>query len=349
MSSTGARLKAAPRILLVATAAALLLSSCATLSLRPFNPRSHGSVYAEWPPHRNAEEWWYVTGVLHGKGNALWLYQFTIFHQAKGLAQGYLMDLALTDYATGKHLFEEYATTSADKAYAKGDTIVFEGSSISLSRSRVSIVAHAKKMSFALSLVPEKPPVWQGDNGVEAMGVRSTPDQMSYYYSFTRLRTHGTISYSGPSGTRLTQNVRGSSWLDRQWGHFSESGWDWFSIRLFDGTDIMLYSFPKTGFREGTIVGPNGGSRRVGRYTYSTDTWQVHGKSRFGLKWTVDLPSIGKRYRLVALSKNDFNPNRVMEYWEGLCKVYDSEGKLVGYAVEETTDSAHPLDGNGNG
>lgn len=335
--------KPALRLGIMGIAAAVLFSSCATLSLRAFNPESHGTVYAEWPPHRNAEEWWYVTGVLHGTGNELWLYQFTIFHQAKALAQGYLLDLALTNYATGKHLFEEYATTDARKAYGKDGAIVFEDSSITLSRSGVSIIARGKKLSFNLDLVPEKPPVWQGDNGVEAMGFTSNPDQMSYYYSFTRLRTTGTISYGNGTGTRIRRRVHGSSWLDRQWGHFSESGWDWFSIRLFDGTDIMLYAFPKTGFREGTIIGPDGRSRRIPRYSYTTEAWQRHGKSRYGLRWTVDLPSAGKRYWIQALSKNDFNPNRVIEYWEGLCKVFDSAGKLVGYAVEETTASAHPI------
>lgn len=340
-------MRSALRVGVIGLASVLLLTSCATLSLRAFNPRSHGTVYAEWPPHQNAGEWWYVTGVLHGTGSTLWLYQFTIFHQAKGLAQGYLLDLALTNYTTGKHLFREEATTDSQMAYPKGDAIVFGENSITLSHSGVSIIARSKQMSFTLTLVPEKPPVWHGDNGVEAMGIPANPDQMSYYYSFTRLRTRGTITYDAPSGESVTKRVHGSSWLDRQWGHFSKSAWDWFSLRLFDGTDIMLYSFPKTGFRAGTIVGPKGGVRKLKQYVYTTNRWQVRGSSRYGLEWTIDIPEIHKRYRVEALSKNDFNPNRVMEYWEGLCKVYDEHGELVGYAVEETTASAHHVGGSG--
>ncbi len=332
------------RLVALLLAAAFVLSSCATLSLRPFNAHRHGSVYAEWPPHRNAGEWWYVTGRLQGPKGGLWLYQFTIFHQAKLFGQGYLLDLALTDYSTGQHLFEEYATTNPRKAYGKKNTIVFEGNSISLTHEGIDIHADGKKMQFNLKLRPEKPPVWQANDGVEAMGTPGQPNQMSYYYSFTRLATSGTISFVDPQGARIEKTVTGNSWLDRQWGTFSESGWDWFSIRLFDGNDVMLYAFPKTGFKEGTLAGPKGHATTFRDFSYSTEKWQTIGTSRYGLEWRVDLPVIGKKLRIAALSPNNYNPNRVIGYWEGLCKVYDQSGKLVGYAVEETTASAHPVE-----
>ena len=323
--------------------AIFVLSSCATLSLCPFNAHRHGNVYAEWSPHRNAGEWWYVTGRLQDPEGGLWLYQFTIFHQAKLLSQGYLLDLALTDYSTGEHLFEEYATTSSHKAYGDKNTIVFEGSTISLTREGITIHANGRKMSFDLRLHPQKPPVWQANNGVEAMGIPGEKNQMSYYYSFTRLKTIGTISFLDPKGKRVSKSVTGNSWLDRQWGTFNESSWDWFSIRLFDGNDIMLYAFPKTGFREGTLAGPRGQTTTFRDYSYTTKKWQTIGDSRFGLEWSVDLPVMGKELRIAALSPNNYNPNRVIPYWEGLCKVYDQSGTLVGYAVEETTASAHRI------
>lgn len=331
------------RLVALLFAAAFAFSSCATLSLRPFNVHHHGTVYAEWPPHRNAGEWWYVTGRLQDAKGTLWLYQFTIFHQAKLFGQGYLLDLALTDYSTGQHLFEESATTNPRKAYGHRNTIVFEGSTISLTHEGIDIHADGKKMQFELRLQPEKPPVWQANDGVEAMGIPGEKNQMSYYYSFTRLKTSGTISFLDRQGKRIEKSVTGNSWLDRQWGNFNESGWDWFSLRLFDGNDIMLYAFPKTGFREGTLAGPKGGTTTFRNYSYTTEKWQTIGGSRFGLEWSVDLPVIGKRLRVVALSPNNYNPNRVIGYWEGLCKVYDQSGALVGYAVEETTASAHRI------
>jgi predicted secreted hydrolase len=318
------------------------LSSCATLSLRPFNPNSHGGVYAEWVPHRDAGEWWYVTGRLEDGNKGLWLYQFTIFHEAHGLGQGYLLDLALSDYSTGQHLFEEYATTDSRKAFARNNTIVFENNTITLTHREITIHARGKRLAFDLTLIPRKPPVWQANNGVETMGRQGRSNRMSYYYSFTRLQTSGRISYVDSAGRRIARTVTGSSWLDRQWGNFSKSGWDWFSIRLFDGNDVMLYAFPSTGFKDGTVTGPKGRIRTFRDFSYRTDRRQTRNGSWYGLEWSMHIPILGRELRLVALSKNDFNPNRVMGYWEGLCKVYDSEGALVGYAVEETTASAHP-------
>ncbi len=338
----------AARFALLVLLSVSTLSSCATLALRAFNPHEHGTVYAEWPPHRDAGEWWYVTGVLHNGKGGLWLYQFTIFHQAKTLGQGYLLDLALSDYTTGRHIFEEQATTDSRKAYEKKGTLYFEKSSIALKGNRVLLFARGKRLEFNLSMTAEKPPVWQADNGVEAMGTPASRKQMSYYYSFTRLKTAGTVVYDDSTGSRVRVGVAGSSWLDRQWGNFSESGWDWFSIRLFDGTDVMLYAFPSTGFHEGTLNDSSGNVRTFRNFSYETRSWQTRGGSRYGLEWSVSLPNRGTTYKIVALSPNDFNPNRVISYWEGLCKVYDEKGKLVGYAVEETTAAAHPLGDGGS-
>jgi len=321
----------------------LILASCSTLSLRPFTPGRHGSVYVEWLPHRDSGEWWYVTGRLQDARGGLWLYQFTIFHQAKLLGQGYLLDLALTDYTTGRHYFEEFATTDSHKAYARDGSIVFDKSSITLSKKDLTIHAKGEKLAFDLTSIPEKPPVWQADDGVEAMGLPGEASQMSYYYSFTRLRTRGEISFTDASGAEVRESVSGNSWLDRQWGTFTESGWDWFSIRLFDGNDVMLYAFPPTGFREGTLADPQGKTTTFRDFAYTTDRWQTRGQSRYGLEWSLQLPVLGRELKIVALSRNDFNPNRVIAYWEGLCRVYDRSGMLVGYAVQETTADAHPL------
>lgn len=339
---------ASTRLLLLSLGVSILLSSCATLSFRPFDPHHHGSIRAEWAPHRNAGEWWYVTGRLQDSSGGLWLYQITVFHQAKLIGQGYLLDLALTDYATGQHIFEEYVTTDSGKAYSRGGSIVVENSSITLSTDEIRIDSVGNKLSFRFDLTPEKPPVWQADNGVEAMGRLGETNQMSYYYSFTRLKTSGSLSYIDESGIRVKKAVTGNSWLDRQWGTFTQSGWDWFSIRLLDGNDVMLYAFPSTGFHEGTLADPKGQATSFRDFSYTTDRWQTRGKSRYGLEWSVHLPILGKQLRIVALSKNDLNPNRVITYWEGLCKVYDSSGSLVGYAVQETTAAAHPIENTGS-
>lgn len=329
--------------LLTGLLVALMLSSCATLSLRPYNPRGHGSVYSEWAPHRGAGEWWYVTGVLGNRQQGLWLYQFTIFHEARLFGEGYLVDLALSNYSTGRRIFKEYSTSNARVGFVRGESIVVGKSSITLTHRNITLKAISSGLAFSFTMTPEKPPVWEANDGVVEMGQKDRSDQVSYYYSFTRLRTSGTLSYTDRSGKEVVRHLSGSSWLDRQWGDFTNSGWDWFSIRLFDGRDIMLYAFPATDLRQGTLIGRTGASRKLTQFTYRTNSWQTRLGSHYGLSWQIDLPSLGEEFRVVALSKDDFNANRVMPYWEGLCEVYNRSGALVGYAVEETTAAAHKL------
>ena len=59
----------------------------------------------------------------------------------------------------------------------------------------------------------------------------------TYYYSRTDLKTAGTVSISG-----VSQPVTGVSWMDHQWGEFTiaEIGWDWLSLNLDDGSDLMV-------------------------------------------------------------------------------------------------------------
>jgi predicted secreted hydrolase len=91
---------------------------------------------------------------------------------------------------------------------------------------------------FELELVPRKPPVLHGEAGLSRKGPR--PGQASYYYSYTRMATAGTLWIDGRA-----HPVRGTSWMDHEF--FSSDldpslvGWDWFSLQLDDGTELMLY------------------------------------------------------------------------------------------------------------
>ena len=68
----------------------------------------------------------------------------------------------------------------------------------------------------------------------------------SHYYSLTRMPTRGTIVGRWTSA----RTVIGTSWMDHEFGtsflEKSQTGWDWFSIQLDDGTDLMLYRLRST-------------------------------------------------------------------------------------------------------
>ena len=66
--------------------------------------------------------------------------------------------------------------------------------------------------------------------------------------------------------------VSGMSWFDHEFGSnqltANQAGWDWFSLRLSDGVDLMLYFLRRTdGSPEpassGTIVDSKGNTRHL--------------------------------------------------------------------------------------
>src|SRR3569623_2882678 len=59
-------------------------------------------------------------------------------------------------------------------------------------------------------LIAGKPQVLQGDRGLSRKG--SAPGNASYYYSYTRLPSQGTVRIGAESYA-----VNGTSWIDREW------------------------------------------------------------------------------------------------------------------------------------
>ena len=98
----------------------------------------------------------------------------------------------------------------------------------------------AKDGGLGLDLVlkPLKPPALHGQGGYSRKS--GTSDAASYYYSLPRLSTRGTIFVDG---RQLA--VTGESWMDHEFftGAMAPdlAGWDWFSLQLEDGWEVMLY------------------------------------------------------------------------------------------------------------
>ena len=86
-------------------------------------------------------------------------------------------------------------------------------------------------MLVDLRLVPRKPPVIEGVDGVSQKS--SGVGNASHYYSFTRLQTTGRLTMDGNAPVP----VHGESWFDHEWASNQlaqdQVGWNWFwfSIR----------------------------------------------------------------------------------------------------------------------
>ncbi len=130
-----------------------------------------------------------------------------------------------------------------------------------------------------LVLTDRKGPILQGDRGYSPKGPQ--PGNASYYYSLTRLETTGTVQVAD-----VVHPVEGWSWMDHEWstsGLAAEQvGWDWFSIQLDDGSELMAFQLRKEDgsidpFSSGTLITPDGSTRHLDRDDFEIrvdDTWR---------------------------------------------------------------------------
>ena len=204
-------------------------------------------------------------------------------------------------------------------------------------------------MAADLSTHPQKPLVFQGPGGISRKGAED--EAASFYYSFTRLATMGTLTIEG-----RTRSVRGVSWMDHEFStsqlQKDQVGWDWFALRLSDGRDLMLYvlrhSSGGADFRRGTIVSAAGEARflAAGEWSIrSTGTWESpHTGCRYPSGWALEVPAEDLELEIEPILQDQENVCRRsanLHYWEGAVRLLskgrtpDGEGyvELTGYGM----------------
>lgn len=139
-----------------------------------------------------------------------------------------------------------------------------------------------------------------------------------------------------------------------------QAGWDWVSVQLQDGREIMAY---RMRLRDGgtdpfsTLAWVD----RDGRVTHQPATefelvpiarWRsprTQADYPLGFRLRARDPSTGERveYAVVPLAKDQELPGRIgdVPYWEGACRVEDAKGREVGSAFIELTGYAGDLTG----
>lgn len=328
---------------------------------RPFRfPADHG------PHPRYRNEWWYFTGNLHARDGEHFGYQLTFFRFAlspqplpvKASAwrsnQLYLAHFAITDVEGARfHAFEHRSRAALAIAGSQAEpfAIWVDDWSARSEAGRFAPHLHARDGAFGvdLSLTAAKPVVLQGDRGLSQKGAQ--PGNASYYYSLTRLPTSGTITIDG-----RVLNVEGASWMDREWSTSAlepnQIGWDWFSLQLDDGRELMFYRMRHQDKAEsdphsaGILVAQDGSSTRLDH-----DAVQIEELSRWRSSHSdVSYPS---HWRLRVESADldlEIEPRLAdqelqlsVRYWEGAVRVRGRNGnkkisgegyvELVGYGA----------------
>ncbi len=131
----------------------------------------------------------------------------------------------------------------------------------------------------------------------------------------------------------------GSNQLDER-----QVGWDWFSLQLDDGREVMLYllrdAAGRTDFARGTVVSRAGEARYLTREAWTVHpggTWKSPSTgAAYPARWVVEIPGEGLRLEVVPEMADQENRGR-LSYWEGAVSVRDAGGSRVGRGYVELT------------
>ena len=310
-------------------------------------PKDHGAHSG----FRN--EWWYFTGNLHTEQGRHFGFQLVFFRTAlaPGEVKGespwrthhlWMAHFALTDTEAEQfHAFERFNREAIGLAGVEAEpfAVWLDEWSIRERGDHWLLVAAEAGVSLTLKLEPQHPPLLQGDAGLSQKSAKS--GNASYYYSIPRLRAEGEILLNGQH-----HRVSGLSWLDREWGTSALSeeqvGWDWFSLQLDDGSDLMFYRLRhKDGsinpYSAGSWSQPDGTLIKLTTDDVQLDIleqWTSPEGGRYPLHWRLQIPAHGLDLQITPVIDNQ-ELDLLIRYWEGAMDVAGTRNKKpiqgVGY------------------
>ncbi len=315
---------------------------------RAYEPRSFQFPADHGPHPEFRNEWWYVTGNLADASGRQFGYQLTLFRIALSPTppvadsawranQVYMGHFALTDVAEKRHhAFERFSRGAMGLAgaHATPFRVWLEDWELAGSESDafpMRVRARQDDIALDLTLKTAKPIVLQGDQGLSQKSAE--PGNASYYYSYTRLPTEGTVRFG-----EITFTVAGASWLDREWSTSAlgpeQSGWDWFALQLEDGRDVMFYRLRRKDgsvdpHSKGVLVAADGRTRLLG---WNEVELQPLGEwvspktgDRYPARWRLRLPA--EKLDLTVTPKvADQEMRLTVRYWEGAVAVSGQAG-----------------------
>ena len=293
-------------------------------------------------PHSEQMEWWYYTGRLKTDTGDTYGFEFTVFQPRKFDKYFYVSHVAFTDLQKKAYDFEMMLSGEDQRqAVAQGFKLVVGQNSMEGHGGKDRIKARTKAYALDLTLASLKPVTLQYGTGWMYVG----SDKPFYYYSYTRMSASGTVTVDG-----APRKVTGDVWMDHQWGTIGDGyGWDWFSLRLDDGGELMLFNVHrdgKQGFAGGTLTKKDGASTVLGKGDFTvtaTGKWtSPHTKTTYSHGWKIAVPSL-KLDAIVTplLTDQEFSHTWMGSptYWEGLCDVKGTQDgeALKGHAYVEIT------------
>jgi len=335
--------------------------------------------------HKNVQtEWWYYTGHFETVSGKRFGFELVFFKRRTDLDKFSLVPLrlfgnpiyfahfAITDYADKKFryahrksangFFDEPASASETHFHLRlGDWSLRESQGAHVLRATIG----ADEV-FEATLKPTKKPVF---NGIAKDGVSFKDEgQASRYFSYTRMEMEGDLTANGE-----TEHFHGGAWMDREFGTWTptekQKGWDWFSIQLTNGAELMCYQIrdaegKPSPFSSGNYVERDGEFTPLGHQDFTiepTGFWKSpKTQATYPSGWTIKVPKFDLDLTVTPVIEDqelDTRGTTMIIYWEGACEVKGKAGnddvlgrayvELVGYdRSHEQPNLAYFLMGN---
>lgn len=292
--------------------------------------------------HLAPVEWWYFNGHLEGANGREYSFHFVTFLTIAPDGQmPLLLQLSWADHRKGDFITVEKPSLAGglDKRTSRFSFQV-EDWSMAGDGSEYRLHFTAGEYSLDLDALPLKPAVLHHETGVVDMGKAGK----TYYYTRPRLALTGTLTQDGAATP-----VTGLAWMDHQWGDFTVApiGWDWASIQLDDGSELMYAGVWDSSNREAiasyvtyvpeTVSGPADAVHLAGSQARwsATGTWTSPGTNvEYPQGWTIAVDSLGLELELVPKAPDAEFANSVYvppAYWEGAVTVSGTrDGEKIG-------------------
>ncbi len=306
--------------------------------------------HASHPDYRI--EWWYYTGNVDASDGRRFGYQVTFFRVGVDPAPKnpsrwavrdlFMTHLAISDISAGRYRFAERLSRGGPGlAGARADRYaVWNGdwSGGLDAQGRHVLKAHDRDVGVGVDLIlePGDPPAINGVDGISQKGERR--GNASHYYSLMRMPTRGTLTVNGQQ-----VSVSGDSWMDHEFGTSmlepSQQGWDWFSLQLDDGSELMLYRLRRSdgsvdARSSGTLARADGSRRHLSASDFvlapgSRVFASTASGARYPVAWTVRVPSAGLDLEITTPLEDQelrTGASSGVSYWEGAIDVRGRAG-----------------------
>jgi predicted secreted hydrolase len=306
-------------------------------------PRDHASH----PDYKI--EWWYYTGNLETAAGRRFGYQLTFFRtgvvpQTNNPSRWAVRDLFMTHFCISDieqnsfHSFERL--NRAGVGWAGAETNLYhvwnEDWQARLDGKTHVLGAESEGYKIDFQLTPEKAEVIHGERGISQKGAQA--GNASHYVSLTRMRTTGKITVGGE-----VFEVTGLSWMDHEFGtsflEEAQTGWDWFSIQLDDGRELMLFQLRRSDGSidprsSGTLVDTDGRATHIstGEFTLKPTgaEWRSEtSQAVYPTEWQIAIPRFDLRLQVqAAFAGQELRTaeSTGVTYWEGSVSVQSESG-----------------------